>query len=695
MEKIVINQTLHGYDDGHRLLSSSMNIANESSNIMLSLSDLSGHGLVPKEDGYLTGYPLPKMGMYALARTWNAHEISRPGCVWTHTLLIDFADLAFIDEFNFINLFKRPTAESINEIDYSCEFFVERGFNVDFRHNLNRKYTSLILNALYTKPNASIFLKLVENISLEKIILAIWFQQWPRLRRNFRFCTWTSADRSRLNETFDIQIISSEKTFIEVSKSKKQVEYIDLDIDFTCQNDNIPKFLIDDVLHGDSRNPFRKYLWRCGAESNDGRMVFLKVCKIWEKLQSNNVDDITNAIELHAKIQPKIDAVGFHIFNKLLFIISSNQILPECLLTYLFDFISNYDGKDSKNVIEEIGKIIGKQYPTYIWNLFDSNKSTNQKIALIATKYMKVEDVFANEDIENMTFKRIVEYRPDICVTKQFWELYSANYKYFFNVSNYSNDSLSKILNILLDCTNPEAAKPGIELFGKKAINIMLKGYDNFTGSKKELAKVWISESAHYPKLLLECLEETDSLTLDTLLLLTTLLNYKEPSPDTDMDVWIKVIRKTNGVTDQKPIDFCTYLLARAFSKSSPNTEKLIVWAFDSLHEELLMNNLAKKNWELLKSELPRVKWWKEWDMAYRLRLAVVKAFVKMDLPKLAFFKTTEKDSTFKDLVKIANNIHWGKRYLQAAYSFSMENQEAVPAEYPKIIKRELDYNLI
>ena len=88
------HQALHGYSEGHRLLASSTSLAAIDTRTMLVLSDLSGPGASIGDEGYLTGYPLPDAGLYALARTWLATEMPRPGCVWTHTILIDFADLA-------------------------------------------------------------------------------------------------------------------------------------------------------------------------------------------------------------------------------------------------------------------------------------------------------------------------------------------------------------------------------------------------------------------------------------------------------------------------------------------------------------------------------------------------------------------------------------------------------------------------
>lgn len=43
--------------------------------------------------------------------------------------------------------------------------------------------------------------------SSEELVLALWSQQWPRLRRTFRFCTLTFDDRSGEDAPFDLQFL--------------------------------------------------------------------------------------------------------------------------------------------------------------------------------------------------------------------------------------------------------------------------------------------------------------------------------------------------------------------------------------------------------------------------------------------------------------------------------------------------------
>ena len=109
-----LHQALHGYADGHRQLALSTTLKPRDQKRLLALSDISGPGARLDDDGYLTGYPLAESGYFALGRTWLAPEMPRPGCVWTHTLLIDFTDLAALDTLTgLLDLFRRPLAASV------------------------------------------------------------------------------------------------------------------------------------------------------------------------------------------------------------------------------------------------------------------------------------------------------------------------------------------------------------------------------------------------------------------------------------------------------------------------------------------------------------------------------------------------------------------------------------------------------
>ena len=73
--KPIVHQALHGYADGHQQLAISVTLKPRDQKTLLALSDISGPGARLDENGYLTGYPLPDSGFFAIGRTWPAPEM--------------------------------------------------------------------------------------------------------------------------------------------------------------------------------------------------------------------------------------------------------------------------------------------------------------------------------------------------------------------------------------------------------------------------------------------------------------------------------------------------------------------------------------------------------------------------------------------------------------------------------------------
>lgn len=112
--KIQLEQTLHGYYKGHGLIATSIsNLNQEDASLMATLSDWTGYrGSEDEDDNYLTIYPLSSGNYMAFAKTWYAKEMERPGCVWTHTLLVPIE--CFTGKFDIRNLlkfFRRPVKD--------------------------------------------------------------------------------------------------------------------------------------------------------------------------------------------------------------------------------------------------------------------------------------------------------------------------------------------------------------------------------------------------------------------------------------------------------------------------------------------------------------------------------------------------------------------------------------------------------
>lgn len=212
---IHIDQALHGYRNGHRQIASSTSLSRDSQRIVLTLSDLSGTSITSGFESYVCGYPLEPEGKYALARTWYAPEMERPGCVWTHTLLISVSDLQSLSSAETLaGLFRRPETSNPSEGEYSepigVSSMIQRGrswmsSNEGTAHLFSSTANQVLL-ALYDDEITSVVIPAQDSSIFEPLVMEIWSQQWPALRAKFTFCTGSLLPRQLGPKHFDLQV---------------------------------------------------------------------------------------------------------------------------------------------------------------------------------------------------------------------------------------------------------------------------------------------------------------------------------------------------------------------------------------------------------------------------------------------------------------------------------------------------------
>src|SRR5713226_865198 len=213
-EGLILHQSLHGYAEGHRLLDSSIPIPDDLKRLMQRMSDLSGTSVVNGFQDYLTGYPLPSLNAYALAKTWYAPEMSRPGCVWTHSFIIPASVMARMTSLSVIRaLFRRPSGRSISDA-YSKPVLLESESSIrEYESDLdNRVKMQSFIAAHYQKDSQPLIIPAVNADEYAGLIFAAWSQKWPALRMSFTFCTGSLSARNIGKRPFDVQCVPTPMT---------------------------------------------------------------------------------------------------------------------------------------------------------------------------------------------------------------------------------------------------------------------------------------------------------------------------------------------------------------------------------------------------------------------------------------------------------------------------------------------------
>ena len=247
-----VEQALFGYQDGHRLLRSSISIKGEPLATLSRLTDGTAAEGYSGFDGYLTGYPLAN-GMYALTRTWQSPEARRPGAVWTHALLVDSRFLTSLQSPDgLLSLFRRPSGA--DDLDrYSLPVKYLEPLASDFSVRADWRST---LSALYARDEGTVWRTAETAEQVESDVLALWWWQWPALRRQFSFTLGGTGRRSVSGRDFDMLIVPAARRLSALA-------------DFGAPPTSITAAgtLIDADLHRSMPDSFRAYLRFCGSET--------------------------------------------------------------------------------------------------------------------------------------------------------------------------------------------------------------------------------------------------------------------------------------------------------------------------------------------------------------------------------------------------------------------------------------------
>lgn len=284
-----IHQQLYGYSNGHRLISASTRLERADERTLLGYSDSAVDPRWIPSEGYMTGLPLSNSGVYALCRTWSAPEMSRPGCVWTHVLLLDFGSLATMRFLaNVASMFRRPTRDITFETYQKTTSVFENALSalpqvaqVDYI-TLRELLTASIL-VLYEGTSRDSILSLGSSSEVQaanQVALAIWTQQWPRLRRSFRFCTLVERDRSSAQHQFDLQYgLNAEARLTGQNVNTKVHMAAQFDAPWVS-------VAVDGALHQDEK--LTDFLWRAGSEVTNSKEIFPQICSLYAAMRRNS-----------------------------------------------------------------------------------------------------------------------------------------------------------------------------------------------------------------------------------------------------------------------------------------------------------------------------------------------------------------------------------------------------------------------
>ena len=650
-----IHQALHGYSDGHRQLAISTKLEPSDSKLLLTFSDISGPGAKSGTDGYLTGYPLSTSGFFALSRTWLAPDMPRPGCVWTHTLLISFTDLAVIESPEKLNRhFRCPlNRRDVEQYTRTLEFALDEPPTIPVYAS---KWEAGILQALYGHPDKHVLVERPSHLP-DELVLALWSQQWPRLRRSFSFCSLCTRDRSSNGINFDLQMmpatVSARQSSI-VHDANEQVE---------AQEDWLLRALRD--LERPNDMGLRSFLKIVGSDVDGGRAAFKPLCTLFVALEEEHAEAGTLGRALVTlESEPSLSgartarAVVANMLTK------NVERLDDVELCFLWKNIEYVDrdllSKQGTNVL----RTVWRRAPD-AFNELSTQTEVQQNLIDRTVQTVELSELLGHIAHVRELERLALRLRPGIVKEVAFWRS-AAELEDAVEAAAVSQ-SRNESIEAMIWAKRKELAMLAVSHFGERDILSAIARTIGKSDVPRDV-RTWIVEATRDATGLKELLRTTEPLHLAFLTLVAGCVSEDSVPNEEGKDPWLIALRRAGALDNEGLLDLelAVFVLSRALGGASSSPGGLLRAGFESVDTALTARRLPEKLWQHLDPYLPRSFFWFDRNRNHRIRTAVTDLFVDRELPAEDFVEITREFDTFRELVRQMSWSRAGRKYLES-----------------------------
>jgi hypothetical protein len=637
---LVLHQTLHGYAEGHRLLESSFSVPDDLKRVMLRMSDLSGTGVVNGFQEYLTGYPLSSLDAYALAKTWYAPEMPRPGCVWTHTFVIPAPAFAQISSLSTIRgLFKRPSETSIGEY-YSNPIVLESSLPaLDAESSSNRMAEmQTFLSAHYQREWRALILPAKTSEEFADIIFGAWSQKWPSLRMHFTFCTGSLSARTFEKRLLDVQCVPVASTRQVLRESSEIGPNEPLLVNF--QDHDVPTWTAlaaSDALQVEG-SPVRRFLWLASNDGSD-RADLASFVRVYEEIsQALPASKLISAI---AESFPRA---------------SDASQLKKLLLGDRRDFTtSQFDSKELLLALATTehfqsfnpDELQVKKQATFLLNerptdarslageLFRAQLNpVGDAILTGLIEALEPDDALAFVNGQPQFIPALFRINPQLAGSRQMWLAAGDRKRELLEslvAQEVRPDFVSRIVLALLDSGSDGFIRRAFERWGKDAVFAALDWTENHLGSMSETCRQALT--FQLPEVM-AWVESGPKSTPALTAVAHVVAPYTNQLAKHDSTVWLATFRNLQESGQHEEATYVrTFLLALGLCNAPPAPLDLIAESFEIIHAKAEKQQLKDNAWMILQPLVPELIWWNNWDKCERMRRALLSAFMRHSWP--------------------------------------------------------------
>lgn len=648
------DQCLFGYSDGHRLLASSVRLSDEVMSLLTVVSDLAPGTSFAQVEGYWTGIPVPALGRYALMHTWPAPEMPRPGCVWTHVLLLDTEVFESVNDLSTLQThFRRPRTVK-NAAGYSVSLDVDVSPSTFSAEPLeiSTERIAAVLDVVYGSKKGPV--EIESPGELDGLIFTLWSQQWPKLRRNFRFRTAASRQPDASPVRFDLTCRMSGlpvRTRDPGTRPWIRVSTWDLQ---GSGGDHLQGF------------PLRHFLRRYGADVKRPRSSFMPLCEVFasdrfgaDGLMGNVASDIVTAFPDRGDAAVlKADLVDGNILSR-------HQLET---LRYLEDTDKGanlpYPSSAGMMRLTSLWPKNAAQIMVFADHCVVNRSALARSLVGVVSDNISVELFWNIGTMSDEMRRELVRARPGLLDSDSLPLATRSTLKDLIEAVSEDDHIGAVIVERLRSCTDPEIASNVVSRFPTSALPRAMALIDEVGVNG---AWTWIRGMVKHPSLLLQP-------SIMAQVKRTSILHAIGEGFDWDVAFvagfglrpWLASDTAQQDLGIEEGDTLSAFLLALALVAGEKESETVFEREFSRIHDRLMKSKLSRKARSILMRWFPSAGWWRDWDDALRLRLAVVEAYQNAGLSTESFAKLPRGKKQRAMLEAAAEETYGAARYVQA-----------------------------
>ena len=650
-----VDQCLFGYDDGHRLLASSMPLDNQASTLT-ELSDLAPGTVFGKSDGYWTGIPVPQLRRYALMRTWPAPEMPRPGCVWTHAVLLDPRLLEHLkDAAELQRLFTRPRGPRDVE-RYRQPLVVGpemRGEELPPERASDAlvQVARALLAILYGKSGHPLAIQSPGDA--DGATFAIWSQQWPRLRRNFRFQTAATRELASLPASrFDLTVELSDPRGDAAANPIGNEAWLNA--------------AAADVGQGSSGD-LRGFLWTYGADVKRQRGSFRPLVEI--KLLNDDHGNVAG--------NRLIDLVGKHFLDvgdarTLKQHIVDGSVVPGAQLDVLRHIL--VEGGDA--AFPPPGEA-GVARLTRLWpdkpgellalaeSTADMEEGLGRSVFETVTNSMPMAEFWTLTAPFGRVREKMISARPELLVLDGAALLPDTDLARYVDRVPADSPVAVELVPRLLTRNDVQLAATVLDRFQQVTAAQVIAAA---TTDRARVGPAWIRALVGRPRLLLNPNILGQATRTSLLYELAEELGWLTPDVVAGgAEPWIAgLVDVHSDLSDERRDTLRAFLVALGLAVGGDGGRRVLEKFFEAVHHQILRSRLPWRARDILSPVLPDLGWLSGWDFGLRLRLAVADCYVRNGYAPENFADLSSDRKVRELLGDAAAEIKGGKPYARA-----------------------------